>query len=67
LAKKDILGLRKQAEATAKRNYELAKPRKKVGLTTLFDVTHAEVRYINAKIEVAEAEKALEKAIGGFK
>lgn len=64
LAKKDILESRRQAEATAKKNHELAKERKRLGLTTLFDVTHAEVRYINAKIAVVEAEKALEKAIG---
>lgn len=64
LAKKDVLESRRQAEATAKKNHELAKERKRLGLTTLFDVTHAEVRYINAKIAVVEAEKALEKAIG---
>jgi len=64
LAKERVLESRREAEATARRNYELAKERKKVGLTTLFDVTHAEVRYINARLAVVDAEKALEKAIG---
>ena len=63
LVKEKILQIRKEAEEIAKKNYELALAKRKAGLAMLSDVTQAQVRYTNARMETITAKKALEKAI----
>ena len=63
LVKEKILQIRKEAEEIAKKNYELALAKRKAGVAMLSDVTQAQVRYTNARMETITAKKALEKAI----
>lgn len=64
LAMKKIWEVRKEAESIAKKNYELAMARRKVGVAMLSDVTQAQVRYTNARMETLTAKKDLEKVEG---
>ncbi|MDL1971400.1 MAG: TolC family protein [Candidatus Desulfofervidaceae bacterium] len=62
LAKEKILQIRQEAEQIAKKNYELALARRKAGVAMLSDVTQAQVRYTNARMQTVAAKKDLEKA-----
>jgi outer membrane protein TolC len=64
LAKNKILEIVKESEMIAKRNYELALAKREAGVAMLSDVTQAQVRYTEARIDTIEAKKDLEKAIG---
>ena len=63
LAKEKIWQIRQEAEEIAKKNYNLAIARRKAGVAMLSDVTQAQVRYTNARMQTVVAKKDLEKAM----
>lgn len=63
LAKERIWQIRQEAEEIAKKNYDLAMARKKAGVAMLSDVTQAQVRYTNARMQTVAAKNDLEKAM----
>ncbi len=66
LAKEMILKTCQETEAIAKKNYDLALARRQVGIAMRSDVTQAQVRYINARMDTVSAQKDLEKAIAAL-
>ncbi len=63
LARREILKVRQQACQIAQRNYRLALARKQAGIAKISDVTQAQVRYTNARMDVISARKELEQAM----
>lgn len=66
MAAERIYIVAKESEATAQRNYDLALARRQEGIANLSDVTQAQVRLTQSKMDTVSAQKDMEKAFSNL-